>query len=273
VLPRGAIEEWSKRMAAEATGESPNYGVPALDKALDILELLAGSREGMTLGEIAAAVDRSVNQIYRTLVTLERRGYLYRARPSGLYFLSMMMFELAHRQEPMRGLIDMALPAMRVLSEAIGQSCNLSIHDAGRVVVIAQIDSPSAFGFRVRAGATFPLFESATGRLLMAFEPEEKVLPWLEGADAAARVTMLARLAAIRARGFEEEPDGVQPGITDLVFPIRVREGRVVAALTVPYVATSYSRRPIVDVRAAAKQAATDISAAIAGAVEDAQIS
>ncbi|WP_018181166.1 IclR family transcriptional regulator [Kaistia granuli] len=260
-------------MRVEATGESPNYGVPALDKALDILELLAGSREGKTLGEIAAAVDRSINQIYRTLVTLERRGYLFRARPSGLYFLSLMMFELAHRQEPMRGLIDMALPAMRVLSEAIGQSCNLSLHDAGRVVVIAQIDSPSAFGFRVRAGATFPLFESATGRLLMAFEPEEKVRPWLDGADAAVRATMPARLAVLREQGYEEEADGLQPGITDLVFPIFSRDGRVVAALTVPYVATSYSRRPIADVRVAANKAATDISAAIAGAVEDAQLS
>ncbi|WP_201402500.1 IclR family transcriptional regulator [Kaistia sp. 32K] len=252
-------------MAVEATGEGPNYGVPALDKALDILELLAGSREGMTLGEVAAAVDRSINQIYRTLVTLERRGYLFRARPSGLYFLSMMMFELAHRQEPMRGLIDMALPAMRGLSEAIGQSCNLSVHDAGRVVVIAQIDSPSAFGFRVRAGATFPLFESATGRLLMAFEPEERVLPWLEGQEEAVRATMPGRLAAIRERGFEEEPDSLQPGITDLVFPILSRDGRIVAALTIPYVATSYSRRPIADVLAAAQDAARAINAVIGG--------
>jgi len=252
-------------MAGESGGDGPNYGVPALDKALDILELLAGSREGMTLGEIAAAVDRSVNQIYRTLVTLERRGYLHRARPSGLYFVSMMMFELAYRQEPMRGLIDMALPPMRALSEAIGQSCNLSLHDAGRVVVIAQIDSPSAFGFRVRAGATFPLFESATGRLLMAFEPEERALSWFDGADPAIAAGMSARLAAIRARGFEEEPDGIQPGITDLAFPIRAREGRVVAALTVPYVATSYSRRPIVDVRQAAQDAAATINAAIRG--------
>ncbi|ODT09627.1 MAG: hypothetical protein ABS35_42780 [Kaistia sp. SCN 65-12] len=252
-------------MAGEGGGDGPNYGVPALDKALDILELLAGSREGMTLGEVAAAVDRSVNQIYRTLVTLERRGYLHRARPSGLYFLSMMMFELAHRQEPMRGLIDMALPAMRSLSEAIGQSCNLSIHEAGRVVVIAQIDSPSAFGFRVRAGATFPLLESPTGRLLMAFEPEERLSPWLGALDAAGASKMAASFAAIRERGFEEEKDALQPGVTDLAFPIRSRDGRVVAALTVPYVATSYSRRPIADVLAAAQEAAAAINAAIHG--------
>lgn len=253
-------------MAEEGGSESPNYGVPALDKALDILELLAGSKEGMTLGDIAAAVDRSVNQIYRTLVTLERRGYLFRGRPSGLYFLSLMLFEIAHRQEPMRGLIDMALPAMRALSEAIGQSCNLSIHDAGRVVVISQIDSPSPFGFRVRAGATFPLFESATGRLLMAFEPEDaNVRCWFQGDGEPAWEALRIRLAAVRERGFEEEADSLQPGITDLAFPILSRDGRVVAALTVPYVATSYSSRPIADVRTAAQQAAAAINTAIRG--------
>lgn len=76
---------------------------------------------------------------------------------------------------------------------------------------------------------------------------------------------MLARLAGIREHGFEEEPDSLQPGITDLAFPIWSRDGRVVAALTVPYVATSYSRRPITEVREAAASAAAAISAAIRG--------
>ena len=55
-----------------------DYAAPALDKALDILELLADEADGLTQTGIAEAVGRNVSQIYRVLATLERRGYVSR---------------------------------------------------------------------------------------------------------------------------------------------------------------------------------------------------
>ena len=65
-----------------------DYSAPALDKALDILELLADQAGGLSQTEIAEAVGRNVSQIYRVLATLERRGYLTRDERSGRYVLS-----------------------------------------------------------------------------------------------------------------------------------------------------------------------------------------
>jgi DNA-binding IclR family transcriptional regulator len=50
---------------------SPDHSVPALDKALDILELLAGRSGGLSQAAIADAVGRSVNRVFRVLQTLE----------------------------------------------------------------------------------------------------------------------------------------------------------------------------------------------------------
>lgn len=212
---------------------APEYAAPALEKGLDILELLADQPGGLSQSEIAEAVGRSVGQIFRVLATLERRGYVARDRQSGLYTFSMKVFDLAHRHPPLRGLIAIATGPMRELAEVVRQSCNLSVLDTGRVRVIAQVESPADFGYRVRVGALFDVESTATGLVLTEGE------------------------AVVR-------PDALQAGITDVVVPV-TDGSRTVAALTVPYVATTFSAVPADEVIAAATATASEISRLVEG--------
>ena len=230
-----------------------DYSAPALDKALDILELLAGEAGGLTQTEIAEAVGRNVSQIYRVLATLERRGYLTRDDRSGRYVLSMALFDLAHRHPPLRGLVQLAAGPMRALADEIRQSCNLSVDDAGAVRVIAQAESPADFGYQVRVGARFPLESTATGAVLAA-----------RSTDAAAAAASPGDAEQL-ADGYLTRPDRLQAGITDVVVAITDRTGDTVAALTVPYIGTSYSAVDLDDVVAAARATAAEISARLGG--------
>jgi DNA-binding IclR family transcriptional regulator len=239
--------------AAAASSKAPDYGAPALDKGLDILEALAEVGGGLTQLQIAEAAGRTVSQIFRVLTTLERRGYVHRDRQSGLYVLSLRLFDLAHRQEPLRGLLQAAEVPLRALATAAGQSCNLSVEDADRVRVVFQVESPGDFGFRVRVGALFPLETTATGLVLTAFRATDAVA--LGAEDAA--------ILEIRRRGFVERPDALQPGVTDIVFPVLRPDGSADAALTVPYVSTSVSERGVRDVRRLASVAAAEIAASL----------
>jgi DNA-binding IclR family transcriptional regulator len=209
---------------------APDYAVPALDKALDILELLADRAGGLTQSEIAEAVGRSASQIFRVLARLERRGYILRDRQSGLYLFSTRMFDLANRHPPLRGLIQLAIAPMRDLANRVEQSCNLSVLDADAVRVIAQVESPADFGYRVRVGAAFPVETTATGAVLVSGARE----------DVRSRFPQAAS-AEIAAAGFLSRPDSLQAGITDVVVAIIDATGHTVAALTVPYVATTFS--------------------------------
>lgn len=211
-----------------------DYSAPALEKGLDIIELLADAPGALGQSEIAEATGRSVGQIFRVLDVLERRGYVLRDRQSGLYSFSMMAFDLAHRHEPLRGLIAAATTPMRELAERVQQSCNLSVLDAGRVRIIAQVESPADFGFRVRVGALFAVDSTATGATLTRGE------------------------TVVRA-------DALQPGITDVVVPIVDAAARTIAALTVPYVATSFSAIATREVVAEAQQTSGYISRHLQG--------
>ena len=238
--------------------ETPEYAVPALDKALDILELLAAESGGRTQSEIADAVGRTVGQIFRVLTTLERRGYIFRDRQSGLYILSTRMFEIAHQHAPLRGLVVQALSPMRDLAMRISQSCNLSVLDADRALVIAQVESPADFGYRVRVGAAFPLSSTITGWVLVAGAPADVRASLGDGAvSTAASRTAAKQLAEL---GYVTRQDPLQAGITDVVVPVIGVGGSTVAALTVPYVATTFSASSVETVVRAAQDTGRFIS-------------
>lgn len=221
----------------EAAGR--RYSAPALEKGLDILELLAGERDVLPASEIAQRLGRSMGEIFRMLVTLEQRGWLRRGEGNG-YGLSLRLFELAHRHPPVERLLVVALPEMQRFSERVGQSCHLSIHHDGRILVVAQAETPRPRGFVVRLGASFGLLDTASGRVLAAFQSEEERERRLarglelEGMEDPGQ-GLRSRLARIAARGHEAAPSESVAGILDLSFPLRDHTGRAVAALTLPF--------------------------------------
>jgi DNA-binding IclR family transcriptional regulator len=234
-----------------------DYAVPALDKAFDVLDLVAASPHPLAQNEIAEGTGRTVGQLFRVLVALEARGWLVRDEDSGRYTLSMAAFDLAHRQPALRGLLVAATPAMRELADRLRQSCNLSVLDMAAVRVVGQAESPADFGYRVRVGALFPL-ESATGTVLVALgDPDVR-------AEHAGRLDA-GELAAVARDGMLRRDDPVRPGITDVVVAVRDRHGIARAALTVPYVATSLSEHGIDEVVERARAAAARISERIIG--------
>jgi DNA-binding IclR family transcriptional regulator len=206
------------------------------------------------------------------LQTLEKRGFIVRDAQSGLYQLSTRMLELANLHPPLRGLVQLALGPMQRLAEGARQSCNLAILEGVRVRVIAQVESPADFGFRVRVGADFPSESTATGTVLLAFAATDASASACtelaaRGLAASALAALDDRMDAARTNGWVEDPDARQAGILDIVHPVLGRDGTAVAALTVPYVATSYSARDALAVRALAAETAAELSRLLHGAV------
>jgi DNA-binding IclR family transcriptional regulator len=215
------------------------YRAPALDKGLDILELLAETEEGLSQAEIAKALSRSPNEIYRMLDRLVRRGYIARTT-TDRYELTLKLFALAHRHAPMRRLVSQAMPILRDFARAAGQSCHVAVYDRGEVIVVAQVDSPNYWGIAIRVGARIGLYDTGSGHILLAYATpadrrlmaeEHEMMPM------ESRPTNLeARLADIVRRGFEQMESRQTPSVINLAVPILGPHSSIVAALTCPYV-------------------------------------
>ncbi|MCE9657369.1 MAG: helix-turn-helix domain-containing protein [Burkholderiales bacterium] len=243
--------------AVSAEGEAGAlYTAPALEKGLDILELLAGESDSLSQTTIGQRLSRSTAEIFRMLSVLERRGYVARHADGG-YRLTLRLFELAHRHPPLKRLLTVALPAMQDLANTTRQSNHLVIHFARRILVVAQVDSPEPMGFAVRLGAHFPFRpDRASSRVLSAFQPaamQEQLIAELlaNGNRAVSAARVRAELAEIAGKGFYMAQSDTAEGVTDLCAPVFDHSEGAVAALTLPYL----RQRDVAVSLAAARQA------------------
>src|ERR1700745_4478891 len=98
-------------MSTKPSKTAPRYPTPALEKGLDILELLANPPAGLTKSEVARSLDRTVSEIFRMLVCLEERGYISQSREGERYCLTLRLFKLAPEYPPTKRLITETPPA------------------------------------------------------------------------------------------------------------------------------------------------------------------
>lgn len=222
------------------------YGAPALEKGLDVLELLAGMSRGVTQSEIAQLLGRSLQEVYRVVMVLERRGYIQRRPGDDGLFLSNRMHALADQYPPLRRMLDIALPIMNTASVEAYQAMHIAVLDHLDIRVVAQVDSPAPLGFRLRVGTQNPAAATASGRVLIAFQrPAMKAWAFREIERSLSGETAKAleqRIEAIRRRGYEMiAGEGLQ-GITDVSFPILDAEGHALAVLTMPYLPSAKER-------------------------------
>lgn len=224
-------------MTVEFDDEADRYRAPALDKGLDILELLAGIPDSLSQAEIAKALDRSPNEIYRMLDRLVRRGYV-RRNAEDRYDLTLKLFELAHRHSPIQRLVSQAQPIMRRFALRAEQAAHLVVQDRNALVVIAQVDGPGYWNVSIRVGSRIGLVNTGSGHIFLAFaSPEERKVMLAE--QALGPETLPAgleqRLADVRAQGYEAMPSAQTAGVFNLSVPVIGPLGTTIAALTCPY--------------------------------------
>ena len=219
--------------------EAERYRAPALDKGLEILELLAAVDGGLSQAEIAKQLGRSPNELYRMLDTLVRRGYVERT-DGDRYALTLKMFGLAQLHAPTRRLVNFASPLMRELAAETRQANQLVVFDRGHAVVVSQKEAPGYWGISIRVGSHISLIDTGSGRILLAYaaaarrqgmvdeNPEttgQKILPELS-----------RRLDIVRDQGFETMASVQIVGVYNLSAPVLAADGSAIAALTIPYI-------------------------------------
>ncbi len=222
----------------EDVSRRKKYAAPALEKGLDILELLAGEADGLSIKEIASRLDRSVGEIFRMLVVLEQRDYVSSPPNGDRYILTLRMFGLAHRFPPVKRLTTIAGPILRHLAFDIEQSCHLVIYYEGKGRVVVQQDSPSERMFSVRIGAEAPLLNTCSGHLLLSFADDDQRRRMLQRApdyNSAKNHALDKIIKRVRDHGYENIKSKQTQGVQDIGCPIFDYTGQVIAALVVPF--------------------------------------
>ncbi len=274
-----------KGPAAKGTGaggkaggdaEKPAYFAPALEKGLDILELMAALSEPVTPSQIAQRLGRSLQEVYRVVVALERRGYIVRPPGAEALVLSTRLFSVATQTPPFRRIVDAAQPIINGLALESCQAVHMAMLDGTSMCIVAQVDSPQPIGVRLKVGALSPAIRGASGRTLIAFQADA-VRDWQFEAAAAhlgstEMTAMRKRVEAIRGRGFEMADSDALPGVVDLSFPVMDSVGVAVATVTMPFLSSYVQPVPFAKAVAMLFEAARTITTMLGGTMPAAKL-
>ena len=229
------------------------YSAPALDKGLDIIELLALSSVPMTQAQIASHLNKSVNEIYRMLNTLKERGYLELDEVTDQYKLSYKLLTLASTFSPTKSLLEKANPIMKEIAAKTNQSVHLSIYTTGKLLVIAQQDSGHDYNYHVSVGRTFDLLETSSGRVILTFQSEQERKRRLHRRKLFLKIEDTSVIPKKKLKEIEKKyskqtthrikKDGYEivkslaiQGITNISFPVFDNSGYAIAAITTPFI-------------------------------------
>jgi len=251
-------------MAMSAASEE-TYQAPALSKGLQVLEFLSGQTEPYAVSELARALGKSRNEIYRMVIVLERLGYLMRT-DTDRFAVTRKLFDIAMRATPQRNLLAQALPVMERLAQDTAQSCHLTVASGSDIVVVARVESPDVLGFSVRVGYRRPLNQSASGHVLFAFQNEtgRAAMRALQtGEEDRKRWADLEREAGtIHEMGVYLSPSAYVDAVTDIAAPITPGDTpTALAVLVMPFIGGRSARISMTQAASATKEAALQISA------------
>ena len=223
--------------SAEAEGSSGRSSA----RLVAALEALTRSEEGMGLAELSLAVGAPKSSLLGILRSLVRLGYL--AHGHGLYRLGPRSFRLAADMLAVRRFPSLVRPVLQELHARTQETVFLvQLDEVGRrVTYVEGIDSPNPVRYTVPTGTTRPLYVSAGGLMLLAFQDPAFVDAYLGSVplDPLTPRTITdvgklrQRLQTIRREGFALSIGETVPGAAGVAAPIFNADGTVTAGFLI----------------------------------------
>lgn len=213
--------------------------VPAIEKAMIILEELASSQNGLSVSELTRNLSLPKSSTYGLLLTLERLGYLHRNESTGRYMFGMKIFTLANMAMNGLNLRKIASPYIRNLMKKTGLTVHMAIQEQNEAVIIEKVESPYTPRVETWVGKRMGIHCTAAGKALISDWSEEDIdrlirhgLPRYNENTIVSPKKLKEELAQVRKEGFSVDAEEETIGSRCIGAPIYNQIGRVVAAIS-----------------------------------------
>ncbi|MEU1311716.1 IclR family transcriptional regulator [Streptomyces cinnamoneus] len=210
-------------------------GVGVLDKASLLLGVLENGPASSA--RIVAASGLARPTVYRLAVALERLRLVTRDS-RGRYMLGPRLGDMAVEVRGER-LVEAAGPVLAGLRDRTHADARLYRRRGDLQVCVATAERSAALGEKEPVGAAFPMTSGAVAQVLLAWEEPDRLYEGLRRARFTAET-----LSCVRRRGWAQSVGEREPGVATVTAPVRGRDGRVVAALSVSGPVARLTRQP-----------------------------
>ncbi|MBM3801394.1 MAG: IclR family transcriptional regulator [Acidimicrobiia bacterium] len=252
-----------------AKSDHRRYNINSIDRALNLLELLAKDGEAIGVTDLSRRLDLDKSMIYRLLSTLAIRGYVEQDQATRKYKLGLKVVELAGMKLSTVEMFSVARPLLKGLVKRTGETVHMAMLVQLDIICLDKEEGPAILNIKGGIGDKYPPHAAAIGKAIIAYLPEEQLRVILEKhgmprytSKTITSVDALKRhLRAVREKGYAVNDEETYLGVRSIAAPVRDRKGEVVASLGLSGTAQRISREKIETLAKAVIEVADRVSA------------
>ncbi len=217
--------------------------IQSVDRALTILEILAASKDGMGLNDIALKAELNVSTCHHLVQTLVGRGYVLQVGRNRGYMLSSRLNELVELQATETDLATLVEPQIAALADDLKEGVQLAVLRGTHLVTQLRAGRSSSMVEADEIKKMTALHATATGKAILAWLPDAEIMRVISenGLQAYTPKTicslaaLIDELRHVRRYGFAIDDGELEEGVVCVGAAIRDEKGAVIASISSTY--------------------------------------
>ncbi|MGV8979728.1 IclR family transcriptional regulator [Clostridium sp.] len=160
------------------------YSAPAVERVLDILEMMARENRSFTVTEVSSILKISINSAFRIFKELENKHYVVKDMLDSSYELTPKLYYLGSSIKSRITLIKTAQPFIKHINNISGETVLLTIFGENySTLVVDQLESPQPIKFLSTVGLFYDSYNSAMGKAMLSTLENDELLRYTQGME------------------------------------------------------------------------------------------
>jgi DNA-binding IclR family transcriptional regulator len=224
-----------------ASNSKDRYLINSIVRASNVLRSFLGEKSYFKISELARQLKLDRSTTYRILLSLEKCGLVEKDQKTGEYSLGLSTFEIGNAYLNRIDFPKVSKPIMTDLALTVQETVHLAVLSGTEIVYVDKVDSPRPLGIMSKIGQRAPLYCTALGKVLLAFQHEDglkgiihqlKLVP-LTSNTIIAKKRLMEELGVIKRQGYALDNREIEEDVECIGAPIRNHLGNVIAALSI----------------------------------------
>jgi IclR family acetate operon transcriptional repressor len=225
---------------AEPRAKQPRT-IQSLERALNLVDILAFSQSELALNELASRAALNVSTCHHLLATLVKRGYVGQNPRTRGYYLGNRITELSNARIKQFNLIEIAMPELKRLNETTRETVLLSALQGHTLVTLAKLNSQMPVGVGSEEyGQSGGAHATGTGKAILAWLPDAEIartiadagLPLFTERTIGTLAELIEEFRHVRRNGYAIDDEEFQHGVFGVGAAIRNMTGAVIGAVS-----------------------------------------
>ncbi len=215
--------------------------IQSLERALNLIDILAASKVELPLNELAGKAGLNVSTCHHLLATLVKRGYVGQNPRNRGYYLGSRITELSNARIKQFDLTEIAMPELKKLNENTRETVLLSAMQGYTLVSLAKLNSQMPVGVGPdENGRARAAHATGAGKAILAWLPDAEIARTIADAGLT-RFTdrtigtladLIEEFRHVRRNGYAIDDEEFQPGVVSVGAAIRDFSGAVIGAVS-----------------------------------------